>query len=170
MLSRPLSTRLLTERNRLHNVQCFGHVCAAGDRAEETLRETRPSWPFVARVRCGTSRSVAIARPSSRHGRWAASGLGKRGLCVMQFSIDPLNAVGRKSKLLIQSLGRFPHIFEFREASDCKGRTVIGTLYRPRMLGHHVEAYAARAAVESWFCRTALGGRNPCRSISHAAL
>ncbi len=31
---------------------------------------------------------------------------------------------------------------------------------------HRVAAYAARAAVESWSWRTALGGRNPCRSTS----
>ncbi len=43
-------------------------------------------------------------------------------------------------------------------------------VYRPRLVRHRVAAYAARAAVESWSCRTALGGRNPCRSISHVAL
>ncbi len=43
-------------------------------------------------------------------------------------------------------------------------------LYRPRLVGHLVAAYAARAAVGSWSCLTALGGLNPCRSISHVAL
>ena len=43
-------------------------------------------------------------------------------------------------------------------------------LYRPRLMGHRVAAYAARAAVEIWSCRTALGGLNPCRSISQVAL
>ena len=43
-------------------------------------------------------------------------------------------------------------------------------LYRPRFVRHRVVACAARAAVEIWSCRTALGGRNPCRSISHVAL
>ena len=43
-------------------------------------------------------------------------------------------------------------------------------VYRPRLMGHRVAAYAARAAVEIWSCRTALGGLNPCRSISQVAL
>jgi hypothetical protein len=43
-------------------------------------------------------------------------------------------------------------------------------VYRPRLVGHLVAAYAARAAVESRSCRTASGGRNPCRSISQVAL
>ena len=43
-------------------------------------------------------------------------------------------------------------------------------LYRPRLVGHLVAAYAARAAVESWSCRMALGGLKPCRSISQVAL
>ena len=46
----------------------------------------------------------------------------------------------------------------------------FSALYRPRMLRHLVAAYAARAAVESRSWRTAPGGRNPCRSISHVAL
>jgi DNA invertase Pin-like site-specific DNA recombinase len=45
-----------------------------------------------------------------------------------------------------------------------------GHLYRPRLVGHLVAAYAARAAVESRSWRTELGGLNPCRSISHVAL
>ena len=43
-------------------------------------------------------------------------------------------------------------------------------VYRPRLMGHLVAAYAARAAVESWSCRMALGGLNPCRSISQVVL
>ncbi len=43
-------------------------------------------------------------------------------------------------------------------------------LYRPRLLRHRAAAYAASAAVESWSCRTALGGLKPCRSISRVAL
>ena len=43
-------------------------------------------------------------------------------------------------------------------------------LYRPRFVRHRVAAYAARAAVESRSCRTALGGLNPCRSISQVEL
>ena len=47
---------------------------------------------------------------------------------------------------------------------------VVAAMYRPRLVGHLVAAYAARAAVESWSCRTALGGLKPCRSISQVAL
>src|SRR4028119_1838731 len=36
-------------------------------------------------------------------------------------------------------------------------------VYRPRLVGHLVPAYAARAAVESWSCRMALGGLDPWR-------
>jgi hypothetical protein len=43
-------------------------------------------------------------------------------------------------------------------------------VYRPRFLGHRVEAYAARAAAESCSSLTAAGGLKPCRSISHVAL
>ena len=43
-------------------------------------------------------------------------------------------------------------------------------VYRPRLVRHRVAAYAASAAVESRSRRTALGGLNPCRSISQVAL
>jgi peptide/nickel transport system substrate-binding protein len=43
-------------------------------------------------------------------------------------------------------------------------------VYRPRLVRHRAVAYAARAAVESWSCRTALGGLNPWRSISQVEL
>ncbi len=48
--------------------------------------------------------------------------------------------------------------------------TLVWLLYRPRLVRHLVAAYAARAAVERWSWRMALGGRNPCRSISQVAL
>src|SRR3712207_3873319 len=54
------------------------------------------------------------------------------------------------------------------ELIERERRTV--ELYRPRFARHRAAAHAARAAVESWSCRTALGGRNPCRSISQVAL
>lgn len=50
------------------------------------------------------------------------------------------------------------------------GRQATEGVYRPRMLRHLVAAYAARAAVESWSCRMALGGLNPCRLMSQVAL
>ena len=55
---------------------------------------------------------------------------------------------------------------------DAFYRDVLGLapVYRPRLVGHLVAAYAARAAVESRSWRTALGGLNPCRSISQVAL
>ncbi len=43
-------------------------------------------------------------------------------------------------------------------------------VYRPRLVGHLVAAYAARAAVESWSWRTASGGLKPCRSMSRVGL
>jgi len=43
-------------------------------------------------------------------------------------------------------------------------------LYRPRMMRHRAAASAASAADGSWSCRTALGGLNPCRSISQVEL
>ncbi len=49
-------------------------------------------------------------------------------------------------------------------------REALSNLYRPRLMGHRVAAYAARAAVESRSCRTALGGLKPWRSISQVAL
>ena len=42
-------------------------------------------------------------------------------------------------------------------------------LYRPRLMGHRCRAYAAMATAESCSWRTALGGLNPCRSISQVA-
>jgi Pentapeptide repeats (9 copies) len=44
------------------------------------------------------------------------------------------------------------------------------TLYRPRFVRHRIESYAATAASESWFCRTAAGVWNPCRSMSQVVL
>ncbi len=43
-------------------------------------------------------------------------------------------------------------------------------VYRPRLMGHRLGAYAASAAMESWSSRMALGGLKPCRSISQLAL
>jgi hypothetical protein len=43
-------------------------------------------------------------------------------------------------------------------------------LHRPRLLRHLVAGCAASAAVVSRPCRTALGGRSPCRSISQVTL
>jgi hypothetical protein len=43
-------------------------------------------------------------------------------------------------------------------------------VYRPRLVRHRAVAYAAKAAVESWSCRTTLGGLNPWRSISQVEL
>ncbi len=43
-------------------------------------------------------------------------------------------------------------------------------VYRPRLVGHRVRAYAARAAAGSCSCLIAAGGLNPCRSISQVAL
>jgi site-specific DNA recombinase len=45
-----------------------------------------------------------------------------------------------------------------------------GKLYRPRLVRHRIACYAARAASESWFCRTAAGVWNPCRSMSQVVL
>src|SRR4051794_9445689 len=43
-------------------------------------------------------------------------------------------------------------------------------VYRPRLVGHRVGAYAARAAAGSCSCLIAAGGLNPCRSIGQVAL
>ena len=43
-------------------------------------------------------------------------------------------------------------------------------VYRPRLVRHRIACYAARAAGESWFCRTAAGVWNPCRSMSQVVL
>jgi hypothetical protein len=43
-------------------------------------------------------------------------------------------------------------------------------LYRPRLVGHRIGPYAARATAESCSALTASGGLKPCRSISHVAL
>src|SRR4051812_45424283 len=43
-------------------------------------------------------------------------------------------------------------------------------LYRPRLVRHRLACYAASTAGESWFCRTAAGVWNPCRSMSQVVL
>src|SRR5215210_1302813 len=43
-------------------------------------------------------------------------------------------------------------------------------VYRPRFVRHRIGSYAASAAGESWFCRTAAGVWNPCRSMSQVVL
>jgi hypothetical protein len=48
--------------------------------------------------------------------------------------------------------------------------TQLYDLYRARLVRHRIESYAARAAGESWFCRTAAGVWNPCRSMSQVVL
>ena len=48
--------------------------------------------------------------------------------------------------------------------------TGTSALYRPRLMGHRIGAYAAKAAGESCSSMMAAGGWKPCRSISHVAL
>ena len=43
-------------------------------------------------------------------------------------------------------------------------------LYRPQLVRHLIACYAASTAGESWFCRTAAGVWNPCRSMSQVVL
>jgi len=43
-------------------------------------------------------------------------------------------------------------------------------MYRPQLVRHLIACYAARTAGESWFCRTAAGVWNPCRSMSQVVL
>ena len=43
-------------------------------------------------------------------------------------------------------------------------------LFRPRLAGHRRGAQAARAAGESCSSRMAVGGREPCRSMSQVVL
>ena len=43
-------------------------------------------------------------------------------------------------------------------------------VYRLRLVGHRIGAYAARATGESCSSRMAAGGLKPCRSISQVAL
>ncbi len=49
-------------------------------------------------------------------------------------------------------------------------RTGADPLYRSQIVRHRIGCYAARAASESWFCRTAAGVWNPCRSMSQVVL
>jgi hypothetical protein len=46
----------------------------------------------------------------------------------------------------------------------------IALVYRLRLVGHRIGAYAARATGESCSSRMAAGGLKPCRSISQVAL
>src|SRR3954468_19811980 len=65
----------------------------------------------------------------------------------------------------------------WRHSGEQDWRLVEGTkgireayVYRPRLVRHRIACYAARAASESWFCRTAAGVWNPCRSMSQVVL
>jgi len=70
---------------------------------------------------------------------------------------------------MLTALGKIPEVKLHVKGALNNGVTVE-EMYRPRLVRHRVAAYAARAAVESRSCRTALGGLNPCRSISQVAL
>ena len=56
------------------------------------------------------------------------------------------------------------------EDLEILSRALGVTVYRPRLVRHRIECYAASAAGESWFCRTAAGVWNPCRSMSQVVL
>ena len=66
--------------------------------------------------------------------------------------------------LKINPLGTIPAFF------DGATRMTESAVYRPRLVRHRIECYAASAAGESWFCRTAAGVWNPCRSMSQVVL
>ena len=55
-------------------------------------------------------------------------------------------------------------------AAACGLTPATGPLYRPRLVGHRIGPYAARATAESCSSLTASGGLKPCRSISQVAL
>ncbi len=82
-------------------------------------------------------------------------------------SIGAARAAGARALRGVLDVLLLPHCLLCEAAVDAQGSLCV---YRPRLVGHLVAAYAARAAVESWSCRTALGGRNPCRSMSQVAL
>jgi hypothetical protein len=53
---------------------------------------------------------------------------------------------------------------------DADTNTYAWSVYRPRLLRHLAEAYAARATGSSCCRRKAAGGMNPCRSMSQMVL
>src|SRR4051794_21574798 len=56
------------------------------------------------------------------------------------------------------------------EADEAESGPAWPDVYRPRLVRHRLACYAASTAVESWFCRTAAGVWNPCRSMSQVVL
>jgi transposase len=56
---------------------------------------------------------------------------------------------------------------EWRAVATRYEKTAV---YRPRLVGHRIEAYAARTAGESCSSLIAAGDLKPCRSISQVAL
>src|SRR5215212_4337488 len=76
-------------------------------------------------------------------------------------SMSPLRWTCKSLRRLAAELGDLGHQIS---------HTVVGELYRPRLVRHRIACYAARAAGESWLCRTAAGVWNPCRSMSQVVL
>ena len=63
-----------------------------------------------------------------------------------------------------------PELLDPRAEGGLTTTTLLIGVYRPRFVRHRIACYAARAAGESWFCRTAAGVWNPCRSMSQVVL
>ncbi|MBP2506293.1 PAS domain S-box-containing protein [Methylobacterium sp. PvP109] len=84
--------------------------------------------------------------------------------------LDPVERAGDAYRGFWAALARGEfQSAEFRRIAK-GGREVFIQVYRPRIVRHRSEAYAAKAAGGSCAARTAAGGRNPCRSISHVSL
>ena len=69
-----------------------------------------------------------------------------------------------------QGVLRFTQLARLVPGISQKMLTQTLRLYRPQIVRHRSEAYAATAASGSCAARIAAGGRNPCRSISQVSL
>jgi hypothetical protein len=95
--------------------------------------------------------------------------------CLVILPCQPVDAGGG---LALERLDRVPEPFGVdmvQKRSEpfllpCLCGLPYAVLYRARLVRHRIESYAASAAGESWFCRTAAGVWNPCRSMSQVVL
>jgi transposase len=89
-------------------------------------------------------------------------------ILVMAITADP----GRSKRDFSNGLLRLQtrEAFHLPQQQTSPGLSVVGVLYRPRLVRHLVRAYAALAAGGSCSARMAAGGRKPCRSMSQVVL
>lgn len=116
--------------------------------------------------------SAAVARRAERFRGRPIGDLLLRGRTEALRTFEPLVPEEDETSTTSMYLDAFSKLEANESGAMSAFAALVGMreVYRARLVRHRIESYAASAAGESWFCRTAAGVWNPCRSMSQVVL